>query len=256
MTTSLMSETWKPDFLIIGTFKAGTTTMMQNLLRHPNIGGPAKEVHFFSRPCKKREKEWYSEKDLVNYQEKFPSRNQQKFILGEKSNTYLRHPEAPSRIFSLYPQVKLIVMLRNPIDACYSYYWMRKRMRGHLETLSFEELLNNYLYFQLKYSINNWSIFSNLLYARQLKVWFDIFPREQILIIFFDDLERDMADAISSVVSFLGLPLQEDFNPTAFNRYQNTYPPMDAAIRQRLFEYYEPFNHELEALLGITLDWK
>src|SRR5579863_9235330 len=127
-----------PDFMIIGALRGGTTSLYSYMTAHPGIG-PAymKEVHFFDVHYKK---------GFPWYQAQFPSLPQkyyrervqkQRFITGEASPYYLFHPHAPKRIAKILPQVKLVVLLRNPVTRAYSHY--SHEVAGGHESLSFEE---------------------------------------------------------------------------------------------------------------------
>src|SRR5205823_10005526 len=129
-----------PDFIIIGTMRGGTTSLYSYLTAHPYIGSAyMKEVHFF---------DVYYSKGLPWYRAQFPSSVQkyyaervqkQSFITGEASPYYLFHPHAPKRIAKILPQVKLIVLLRNPVSRAYSHYY--HEVTGGHEKLSFEEAI-------------------------------------------------------------------------------------------------------------------
>ncbi len=106
-----------PDFIIIGAMRGGTTSLYSYLTEHPSIGSAyMKEIHFF---------DVFFNKGLYWYRSQFPSSVQKyyaehvqkrSFITGEASPYYLFHPHAPKRIAKTLPQVKLIVLLRNPVN--------------------------------------------------------------------------------------------------------------------------------------------
>src|SRR5687768_13237463 len=96
-----------PDFLIIGAQRGGTTSLYRYLTEHPEID-PAvrKEIHFFSR---------HHEQGLDWYRAHFPRRDESSLV-GEASPNYLVHPDVPARVAAALPRVKLIALLRNPVD--------------------------------------------------------------------------------------------------------------------------------------------
>src|SRR5437588_302768 len=112
-----------PDFLIIGTQRGGTTSLERYLDAHPCVGAAAnKDLHFFDRRF---------HKGLAWYRGHFPTRIEkyyaerlrgQAFVTGEASPSYLFHPYAPKRVAKAMPDVKLIVLLRNPVDRAFSQY--------------------------------------------------------------------------------------------------------------------------------------
>ena len=129
-----------PDFLIIGIAKSGTTSLYGLISAHPHvIPAQSKEVHYFTDSRN-------YEMGTLRYRARFPSvpykrclavRYGQKILSGEASSTYLFHPMVPSRVKALLPDVRLIVILRNPVDRAYSEYHMQVRER--CESLTFED---------------------------------------------------------------------------------------------------------------------
>src|SRR6188508_1226206 len=104
-----------PTFMIIGTQKGGTTSLHRYLDKHPDVTmALKKEVHFFDSFYFKGS-DWY----LAH----FPLRSEAAQT-GEASPTYIFHPEAPRRVYDAFPQVKLIALLRNPVDRAYSHHQM------------------------------------------------------------------------------------------------------------------------------------
>src|SRR5437868_6286833 len=109
-----------PDFIIIGAQKGGTTSLYNYLITHPGIAPIyVKEPHFFDTSFSK---------GLVWYRSHFPTRLEKyyaqhfhklDFITGEASPYYLFHPLAPERVAKTLPHVKLILVLRNPVDRAY-----------------------------------------------------------------------------------------------------------------------------------------
>ena len=122
-----------PDYLIIGAQKCGTGSLYRYLNQHPRIkSGITKEVRFFDK---------YYNRGINWYRVFFPFKDLlgRKYLTGDATPRYLDHPHAPKRVKEIIPNVKFIVLLRNPIDRAYSMYNMRVS-RGR-ETHSFEESL-------------------------------------------------------------------------------------------------------------------
>ena len=183
-----------PDFLIIGEYKCGTTSLFRYMLEHPSILAPTmKELNFFNRHYKK---------GILWYRTQFPtyfyklycqSKNKTKVITGEATTHYLfANNKIVYRIKKLLPLNKLIVILRNPVDRAYSHYNMF--VSEGREPLSFEEAIayekqkpdqttkkeklpEN---FQLR---NNYTYLSRSTYVDNIKRWMNIFPKEQFLIL-------------------------------------------------------------------------
>ena len=98
-------------FSIIGAQKSGTTALHHYIQQHPMVRHRGKhqkkEVHFFDTHFKK---------GISWYKSKFPHKKDSNQLVGDKSPYYLYHPLAAQRAFSLYPEMKIIVILRNPVD--------------------------------------------------------------------------------------------------------------------------------------------
>lgn len=203
-----------PDFLIIGAQKCGTTSLYNNLIKHPHVvQALRKEIHFFDINYKK---------GVTWYQAHFPSSiykiylkqiYRKKIIAGEATPYYIFHPLSPERIFKIVPRVKLIVLLRNPVDRAYAHYQLSVRL-GH-ENLSFEDAIQNEMgrlnseveriYNNCNYYSFNHQHFSYLsrgYYMEQLRKWHHYFSREQILILKSEDFYLDPSSAFKQVYVF------------------------------------------------------
>ena len=259
-----------PDFIIIGTMRGGTTSLYSYLTEHPNIG-PAymKEVHFF---------DVYFSKGLHWYRAQFPSSVQkyytervqkQNFITGEASPYYLFHPHAPKRIAQTLPQVKLIVLLRNPVTRAYSHYY-HEVAGGHEKIATFEEaiaceeeriakeaelLAKNEQY--ISYNHRHFSYLARGIYVDQLKVWMNLFPKEQFLILKSEDFYADPAAGLKQALDFVNVPdLSLKAQKEEYEQLNTTTPPrMNPATRKRLREYFEPHNSRLYKYLGVDFGW-
>jgi hypothetical protein len=119
-----------PDFLCLGTQRGGTTTLQRLLEGHPQVYLPAcKEVHYFSLQAQQGPA-WYAD----HYRD--ASLDQ---LCGDITPYYLFHPEAPRRIRTLLPRVKLIVLLRDPVERSLSQYFHSVQLG--LDDLPLEEAL-------------------------------------------------------------------------------------------------------------------
>jgi len=254
-----------PDFLIIGAAKCGTSSLYSYLTPHSCVA-PAlrKEIYFFDRTFR-RSLAWYRA-FFPTALEKYYSKQMHKKVLitGESTPSYIFHPHAPKRIFETIPGVKLIVLLRNPVDRAYSFY--HQQFKRGIDTLSFEEaiereeerlrgelgkMLNDDGYFS--FNRQNYSYLSRGIYVEQLENWIGLFPREQFLILTSEHLFADPSRNFGRVIEFLNLPSWE---PKEYKKFHSaTYPKMDAKTRERLTEYFEPYNRRLYEFLGMNLGW-
>src|SRR5262249_39356681 len=122
--TTAGQEVWGPDFLIIGAQKSGTTALVKFLNKHLFVKIPKEEIHFF---------DLHYDKGVDWYQQQFSQKQSSLEVIGEKSPYYLFHPTAPKYVQELYPKMKLIVILRNPVDRAYSQYWHNLRYHEYEE---------------------------------------------------------------------------------------------------------------------------
>jgi hypothetical protein len=243
-----------PDFLILGAQKAGTTALYAYLRWHPHVTGPSfKEVSFFDRHYAKGER-WY--------RAHLPVRRRSR--VGEASPSYLFHPLAPERVAGMLPGARLIALLRNPVDRAFSHYQHEvalgreplsfedaidrehERMQGELE-----RMLQDPSYFSLAWW--NYTYVARGRYAEQLERWFAAFPREQLLVLFTEELSADTAATYRRVLDFLGVGARDlESYPRIFDR---DYADMDPGTRARLEKEFEDPNRRLASLLGRDLPW-
>ncbi len=256
-----------PNFVIIGAQRCGTTSLYHYLCTHPAIASAVKkEVHFFDH---------FFENGINWYRCHFPTRLykycrrqlcRQELLTGEASPYYIFHPLSPHRISQLLPGVKLIALLRNPIDRAYSHYWHEVR-RGN-ETLSFEEAIEReperlrgerqriILHAGEYHSAAFWqfSYLTRGIYADQLKVWQPLFSKEQLLILCSRDFYAEPTTTLNKIMAFLNLP---SWNWTDDTIYQHGhYPEMATSTRKQLSDYFRLHNERLYELLGRDFYWE
>jgi Sulfotransferase domain len=254
-----------PDFLIIGAQKAGTTSLYTCLRWHPAITGPIwKEVSYFDLHYARRVA-WYRGNFPTNLPAPLSRRHSRvQRNVGEASPSYLFHPLAPERVAALIPNVRLIALLRNPIDRALSHYHHEVALRR--ERLPFEEALEQeeartHREFERirsdpRYFSHAWWNFTYLArgrYAEQLERWLTIFPPEQMLILPSEQFFETPGKVYARVLEFLGAhPHQLASYPHIFRR---DYPAMNPATRRKLTDYYREPNERLYRLLNCDLPW-
>jgi hypothetical protein len=243
-----------PDFLILGAQKAGTTALYAYLRWHPQITGPSfKEVSFFDRHYARGER-WY--------RAHLPIRRSG--IVGEASPSYLFHPLAPARVARMLPHARLIALLRNPVDRAFSHY--QHEVALGREGLSFEDalahegermdgeldrMLRDPSYFS--YPWWNYTYAARGRYAEQLERWLATFPREQLLVLFTEELAADTAGTYARVLDFLGVEARGlESYPRIFER---EYGGMEPSTRATLEDEFAAPNRRLEELLERDLPW-
>jgi hypothetical protein len=253
-----------PDALIIGAQKAGTTALYAYLRWHPAILGPSwKEVNFFDRHYRRGEA-WYRGHFPNELRVWRVRRRGLDPIVAEASTGYLFHPLAPERVAALLPSVRLVALVRDPVDRAYSHYQHEvalgreslsfgeaidredERMRGELE-----RMVGDPGYFS--YAWWNYAYLARGRYAEQLERWLEVFPREQLLVVPTDDLRDAPRETYARVLDFVRAPPHElDGYPTIFSR---EYSEMSPDTRTRLSAYYTGPNRRLYELLERDLGW-
>lgn len=180
------------NFIGIGAQKSGTSWVYSCLYEHPEICAPIKEIHFFSRDRFSNGKAWY--------EDHFKKCNNGKKV-GEYSTSYLYSHVAAERIRALYPDVQLLVILRNPITRAYSQYGNAIKAGEIPKTTSFEA------YYKEEQSVLNQG-----LYAEQIERYLKQFDRAQILLLIYEDSKKDPRTFIQNIYNFLGV--RTDFIPS------------------------------------------
>ncbi len=198
-----------PSFLIIGAQRAATTSLFTNIRRHPEVIGPRsadtsvawwKELHFFDENFW-RGTDWYRAFFPLEVRRRTLRRLGRELACGEATPYYLFHPAVPERVKETLPDVRLIALLRNPVERAYSHYQLM-RLTGR-EKLSFaeaidaeerrvrgagEELLRDMPSARKQgnrrhHEHRHRAYVGRGLYAEQLERWFEHFPREQLLVL-------------------------------------------------------------------------
>ncbi len=260
-----------PGFLIIGAQRAGTTTLLASLRRHPDIVGPSpgedfvvlrKEVHFFDKRFHEGI-DWYRSFFPLAARRQLARRRGHDLVAGESTPYYLFHPEVPLRVALSIPNVKLIALLRNPADRAYSHY--QHRRRAGREKLSFEDALeaeekrlagsDELIDSNRRYRRHHFhrAYFRRGLYAEQLERWFEYFPRRQLLVVRAEDYFAQPAEIHAEILEFLGV------RPWQFERIEHrnnaSYPPIDPRVRAELEQRYAGPNARLAGLVGRDFGW-
>jgi hypothetical protein len=230
------------DFVVIGAAKAGTTALFSLLRTHPELYLPeSKELPYFAVP----RHDYYSSAAEF-YADAFRRRGEGR-LCGTVTPQYLygallgpqpgqaapagpSETIIPSRIRDAYPEARLIAILRDPVARARSYHRM-SRMRGHEHRpfdLAIEQLLEPDALAESRAGprVNNSYVVLGE-YARLLQGYFDAFPREQLLVLFHEDLERDPATVCERAFAFLGV--DPGFRPPNLGRRYN-----EGASRRRV----------------------
>lgn len=233
-----------PDFVIVGAAKCGTTSIHHNLLVHPEIHMPSKEVHYF---------DWRPTQHPISYSNRVTGEIEEGYspkIIGEKTPTYLYYRQCHERMHQTLPEAKLILMLRNPADRWISEWKMKSQREDHWfdphplideQIKRFDEELaepisdlghhlpHGYYWFSIKHLLQ-------------------FYPREQLHVVITEDLAKDPSLEYNKIFKFLGVsPHEGDWVKRLAVRRKVT----GLSVRRRLVEYYKPFNQELADGFGI-----
>lgn len=244
-----------PSFLILGAQRSGTTSLYRYITSHPRVF-PAlrKEVHYFDFQYD-RGRRWY----LAHFPARWTlPKSDGKPVTGEATPYYLVHPLAPQRVSEFNPAMKLIAILRNPVDRAYSHY--SHEARQGIEPLAFEAalemeperlsgadgLLRRAPHYY-SYSHHHFSYLDRGRYTHYLQAWLDRFPRRQLLILKSEDMFRDANRVANEVFAFLGLPahrLPMEVAPSVAVRGA----PIEPGLRKRLVEFFAADQERLQEL--------
>ena len=259
-----------PTFLIAGAARCGTTSMFDTLRKHPAIGHPflpwTKEVHFFDNKYGR---------GLAWYQSHFPLKaRMQRAARTAGANApqafesgvgYMFHPLAPGRIKRDLPDVKLLVMLRDPVERAFSAH--AYSVAAGCETETFERALEleeerlageverivaDPAYHSLSHRHHSYRIRGQ--YIEQLERLEQMFGRDRIHVVDSGDFWTDPVPSYKGVLDFLDLP--DVGNPDFRQRNSRPRPaPTPDSVRAALREHYRPYDERLTAWLGWEPTW-
>jgi hypothetical protein len=200
------------DFLIVGAQKCATTALFEHLRSHPDIAMPLeKEVPFFTgQDC--TQESWQA---FAN--EQFDAGQQNK-LWAKASPQYMSDPEVPARIKELMPDVKLVAILRDPIERTWSHFQMgRRRDTEHrefaqvIEALLTEEALQSGRSLPAPEHSEGYESEADFYiawseYGRILTEFTASFDPKQLLVLYTEELENEPEATLDRVLEFIGLP--------------------------------------------------
>jgi Sulfotransferase domain len=248
-----------PGYLVVGTKRGGSTSLADWIEEHPGVAPcrNRKGTHFFDTNYS-RGSAWYATR--------FERTSRGFSITGEASPYYMFHPLAPQRIRAELPDVKLIAVLRDPIDRAWSQY-QYEVARGH-ESESFataldleesrlagevERLIADPRYEGAEYRHHGYLRRGH--YADQLREIYRLFPAEQVLVVQSEEMFADPHGTLDRVWDFLGLDRVRLDGLGALNA-NSSRGKIDADNLMRLAKYYQPLNEDLYSLPGIGFRWE
>ena len=240
------------DFLVVGAEKAGTTAMFSYLKRVPGVYIPLpKELNFFDRAA------WGDGTNFSHLHRWFVLAPKGA-ILGEATPTYLMNPECFPRIRSYNPGMRIIAILRSPIRRAFSA-WNFRRVR-YRDKRDFMTAVRVEIESQGDLSVareNKYRYMSAGLYAPQIRALRETFDDDQLLLIKFEDFNRDQETWVRKAAGFIGaaddFPFEGTRRPNAW-KYKHR---LEKDQFNELLPYYEDDILEVEALTGWDCsDWR
>lgn len=265
----------KPDLMIIGAQKCGTSSLHYYLSQHPQLQRSLpKAVHYFDK--------WIHHGYGIDwYQSHFKSLTPGKKRFFEATQEYIYDREAPALISRYYPDISMILMLRDPVERAYSAWNMYRTMfesgypdfsrrkgqypgetnpiyqylmRGRKTFPSLREAIEIERELMESGGSGEPAILRKGLYAEQLKNYLKYFRREQILVIGFKEFTANTPGTLKNVFRFLGV--DEDVTMAFPVKNKRPYAAaIDPEDKEYLRQFYSESDDELVGLIGRELQW-
>ncbi|MEY2481145.1 MAG: hypothetical protein QOI04_2072 [Verrucomicrobiota bacterium] len=237
------------NFVIGGTQKGGTSALDSFLRHHPQICMPEsrKELHFFDK-----EENFRGRPDYKKYHANCRPQKQHR-VIGEATPIYMYWNAAPKRILDYNPKMKWILALRNPVERAFSHWNMEKK-RG-AEELSFAEAVEREAErcreaLPLQHRV--YSYLDRGFYASQVRRLFEMFGKENCLVLLSEELSAEHEKSMRAVFEFLGV--ETSVIPPAARIFEHDYDDkIDIKLAARLTETFSSDIKELERLLDRDL---
>jgi hypothetical protein len=238
------------EFIIMGTQKGGTTALANNISHHPDIyidpnPDPFKsEIHFFDIYFQ-RGIEWY--KKHFNYNKK---------VVGEKTPDLMYLSYTFPYIQSINPYLKIILILRNPIERAISAWKLNKKYFN--ETRTFEDAVNTELNYESNQNVTFYTAVTQYLqrglYYKQIQEILKWFSKDNLLILFNDEVKENMEREYNRVYKFLNLkPFK--YNYKIVFESDNDNINLDKKLLNKLKKYFKKDIQQLEKFVNKKLDW-
>ena len=219
-------ENW-PNFLIVGAMRSGTSSLHQYLIQHKSIFMPkeVKEPAYFSRfpgsspyDIKKPTKEEY----LTLFNDVTDEK-----AIGEASVVYLRDPDSAKLIHDIIPDVKIIMILRDPVERAFSQYLGFLRMDPNFSiSKAIRDDSENAKNDEFVVGTNRGSMGNPLIYgfyAKQLKRYLDLFDSNQIKVFIFEEFYNSPETSLNEILNFLNI--DEPFTSLKIEKHNDHYTP-------------------------------
>ena len=247
-----------PDFLIIGAKRCGTTSLFSHLPEHPSITKSHHDNMGFFNDNFHLGINWYRSFFPTKSLKKRIENKYEKCLSFDTTTTYMENKKTAENVSAVKQNMKIIVMVRNPVDRAYSQY--HRSIKDHAESRRFEDLVDEEIkkldnekeeIFQIRRNESNY--LKKGIYHNQLQPWFELFPRENIAIFSTEEFKLDSKKTYDDIFDFLNLPHFTIKNNTFMEK--GNYLPMNKEIRGKLSDYYKDHNEKFFNLIGKKFEW-
>ena len=240
------------DFILAGAQKSGTTALHYFLSRHRDICmGDQQEIHFFDDDA-----HFVSAVDYEELHKHYPP-IAPSMIAGDCTPSYLYHEPAAERIWNYNPNVKLLIILRNPVERAFAH-WNMQRFKGR-EPLDFFDAIREEqtrIVGAPPVDARRFAYIDRGFYGRQLERIFRFFPREQVKAVKFEQFRKKQQETLASIFSFLNCKPPRSIR----NKDRNIVPyerAMNWEERVFLYNHFTEDIAKVEQMLGWNCsDWK
>ena len=261
-----------PDCIIIGVQKGGTTALLRFLSAHPQVvtNNLIPEYHFF---------DYRYERGLKWYRDNMPCSLPGQIVI-ECTPRYFRTPDVPKRVFEMDPNIRLLLIVRNPVQRAMSMYYMYKRFHekpDKLRIISAEKFREHGMYSKINMSRPFESTWENFLqvYDSDLENWLNCFNLEQIHIIDSEAYTKSPAKELEKTEDFLRIEHYFEEKMFVYNPTKGFYclrppgsqkhcldkekghqhPNISLSVLRNITEYSRPHNERFYQLSGKHFNW-
>lgn len=239
----LNSNFKKPNFLCIGVQKGGTTSLIPYLNQHPDIYMHSNEIHFFDQKY---------DKGIKFYEKHFKTN---KKIVGEKTPIYCYNKKCIDRIYKHYPNIKLIIILREPIQRAFSQWNMcQSRADSYpLKNKSFRKTIeDDLLQKNIQYSESD--VLQRGFYDEQIKYILSKFDKKNLYIGIAEEIKKNKEIEYSKIYNFLGVNHIKKFN-TNLDKHKRKYKiELNHDDKQFIYNIYKPHIENIYTIIGRKID--
>lgn len=232
-----------PDFVIIGSKRCGTTSLYHYLAQHPSIIKSSHDHLGFFDDNFDLGLNYYKSFFPTKLKRFFVKRKFKKFLTYDVTSTYISSETTAKNIYNTLPHVKIIAILREPVSRAYSEYNETLKTNNKIE--EFTKVLGDFA--------NPTGILNKSCYYRQLKFYFQLFSRENILILSTEELNDNPQKVFDQIFEFLNV---EKFRINTVKRFsENKYTNLDSKTKNELSRLFYEENQKLFELIGKKFSW-